>query len=38
MVDANMQANIQEQLDRLLSQLADIEEVQNTDEISPEEL
>ena len=38
MVDAGMQANIQQQLERLLSQLSDIEEVQNSDEISPEEL
>ena len=33
-----MQRNIEEQLERLLSQLSDIEEVQGTDDISPEEL
>ena len=38
MVDANLTQNIQSQLERLLSQLSDIEDVQNSEDISPEEL
>ena len=38
MVDANFQQNIEQQLERLLSQLTDIEEVQDSGEIEQEEL
>jgi len=37
MVDSALQKNIQDQLDRLLSQLSDLEEVKGDDSITPEE-
>ena len=38
MVDSNMKKNIQEQLDRLLSQLSDLEDVKGDDAFSKEEI
>jgi hypothetical protein len=37
MVDSVLTKNIQDQLDRLLSQLADLEEIKGDSSISPEE-
>ena len=38
MVEGNLQQNIESQLERLLSQLNDIEEVQDSGELTQEEL